>query len=136
MKLRGASIIFLNDRNEVLLFLRDNFPSIECPNMWDLPGGKIEDDETPEACIVREMREEIDIDLAGFQLFERYEFPDRTEFTFWKRENLDVERLVLTEGQALRWFSRKEIEDTTLAFGFNRTVETFYRKILKTPQNG
>jgi 8-oxo-dGTP diphosphatase len=130
MKQRGASIIFLNDQNEVLLFLRDDFPAIQCPNMWDLPGGKIEDDETPEACIVREMREEIGIDLVEFQLFERYEFPDRTEFTFWKRENLDIERLVLTEGQALRWFSRREIVQTTLAFGFNRTIEMFYKKMV------
>ena len=98
--------------------------------MWDLPGGGVEADETPQACIVREMREEIGLQLAGFQLFEQREFPDRTEFTFWKRENLEVERLVLTEGQALRWFTREELAATPLAFGFNSTMESFYREIV------
>lgn len=130
MKPRGASIIFIDDRQRVLLFLRDDFPHLKYPNMWDLPGGGVEADETPEACIVREMREEIGLELAGFQLLEQREFPDRTEFTFWKRENLDTERLVLTEGQALRWFTREELAATPLAFGFNSTIESFYRKIV------
>lgn len=127
MKPRGTSIIFLNDDNKVLLFLRDDSPNIKCPNMWDLPGGRIEADETPDQCIVREMKEEIGIDLSGFQLFERHEFFDRTEFTFWKRENLDIERLILTEGQALQWFTREEVAATPLAFGFNDTIDKFFK---------
>ncbi len=129
MKARGASIIFVNDRHKVLLFLRDDIPQIKYPNMWDLPGGNVEADETPQQCIVREMKEEIDLDLVDFLLFEQREFPDRTEFTFWKRENLEIERLILTEGQALRWFSREEAAATPLAFGFNSTIESFFQKL-------
>ena len=39
----GAGIILLNSNNEVLLLLRDNKIDIPFPNMWDIPGGKMED---------------------------------------------------------------------------------------------
>lgn len=129
MRPRGASILFLDDLDRVLLFLRDDYPHIKYPNRWDLPGGGVEPEETPEECIVREMREEIGIELTGFSLFEEEEFADRTEYTFWKRENLPVERLHPTEGQAWRWFAREEAAATALAFGFNATVERFYRRL-------
>jgi 8-oxo-dGTP diphosphatase len=129
MTRRGASMIFVDDRDRVLLFLRDDFPHIKCPNMWDIPGGEVEGEETPQQCIVREMREEIGVELSGFQLFRRTVFPDRTEYTFWKRENLDTSRLTLTEGQALRWFTREEAAATPLAFGFNATIEAFYQRL-------
>lgn len=66
MKRGGTSIIFKNSRNEVLLFLRDDKPEIPYPNLWDIPGGHFEAGETPEACIVREMIEEIETDGHAF----------------------------------------------------------------------
>jgi 8-oxo-dGTP diphosphatase len=129
MRPRGTSIIFLNDLDQILLFLRDDIPTIKYPNQWDLPGGGAETGETPAEAIAREMQEEIGIELVDFELFEQFEFPDRTEFTFWKRENFDLDKLVLTEGQKLRWFNRFEAAATPLAFGFNDTVERFFRRL-------
>ena len=129
IKPSGASIIFINDQEKVLLFLRDNISTIKCPNMWDILGGNIEVSETPDECVVREMKEELGIDLVAFELFERKEFSDRTEYTFWKRENLIIGNIVLTEGQELRWFSREEAAALVLAFEFNGTIERFFEKL-------
>lgn len=128
MKRKGCSIIFVNDEGQVLLFLRDDIPEIPFPNMWDVPGGHLEPGETPENCIVREMREEIDLQLEDFKLFLVQEFDDRIEYTFWKKKNLDISQITLHEGQCLRWFSKGEVEKTELALGFNQILEAFFRK--------
>jgi 8-oxo-dGTP diphosphatase len=127
-KRKGCSIIFVNDQSQVLLFLRDNIPDIPYPNMWDIPGGHVEKSESPEACIIREMKEEMDLDLDDFQLFSVTEFADREEYTFWKKANLDIRQIRLTEGQRLKWFTENEAKGTELACGFNEIVENFFQR--------
>lgn len=114
MKRKGCSIIFINDQRQILLFLRDDAPDIPYPDMWDVPGGHIEQGETPEQCIVREMKEEINLDLEEFQLFSIIEFTDRIEYTFWGKANLDISRIQLNEGQRLKWFTENEAKNTEL----------------------
>ena len=126
MKRKGCSIIFVNDKKQVLLFLRDNTPNIPYPNMWDVPGGHIEDNETPEQCIVREMKEEMGMDLSGFQTFSIKEFDDRIEYAFWKKENIEIDNIDLMEGQCLKWFNEADVKNTELAYGFNRILNDFF----------
>jgi 8-oxo-dGTP diphosphatase len=126
MKTKGTSLIFVNDRQEVLLILRDDDPGIAYPNMWDLPGGHVEEGETPLGCIQREMKEEMGLEIEGIAPFSVVPFDDRTEYVFWKKMNFSVHSIRLTEGQRLRWFSRDEVERTPLAFGFNRILSAFF----------
>ena len=129
MTSEGCSIIFINRRQKILLLLRDDIPESPFPNCWDLPGGHVEAGETPEACIVREMKEEIGLDLDECALFVVTQMPDRIEYTFWKRLELDVAAVELTEGQRLRWFSAAEVRATPLAFGFNPIIEVFFERL-------
>ncbi len=48
--------------NRILIARRgpDDHPA----DKWEFPGGKIEDRETPEQCLKREMKEEFDIDVS------------------------------------------------------------------------
>jgi 8-oxo-dGTP diphosphatase len=96
--------------------------------MWDIPGGTAGENETPEECITREIEEELGLVLTGPVLFEKREFQDRVEFTFWQRADFDVEHIRLTEGQRLAWFSEKEAKRTHLAFDFNITIDSFFTK--------
>ena len=130
MKRDGSSILFVNEQRQILLFLRDDLPHIPYPNTWDVPGGHVEEGETAAQCIVREMKEEMGLDLAGFELFSVKEFSDRMEHTFWKAADLNIDEISLQEGQCLKWFSEKEAEATPLAYGFNEIVADFYAKRL------
>lgn len=126
MKRSGASIIFINSSNEVLLLLRDDKPDIPYPNRWDLPGGHVEANETPEACIVREMQEEIETDVSSAHLHSVYNFPDRIEHIFLMNLDTAAEEIPLHEDQRLRWFTVHELDDLPLAFGFDLVLSDFF----------
>ena len=49
--------------DKVLTILRDDKDDIPCPNMWELPGGGREGDESPFECAAREVHEELGIHL-------------------------------------------------------------------------
>lgn len=62
--------IFLFDRNHhLIIYLRDDKPEIPFPGHWDLIGGHVEEGETPEQALVREVREEIGLELQHWQFF-------------------------------------------------------------------
>ncbi len=128
MKRKGCSLVIINNKQQILLLLRDDIPSIPYPNTWDIPGGHVESNEAPEECIVREMKEEMGLDIRGFQPFSVTEFDDRVEHVFWMKSDLDIEKIELTEGQCLKWFSENEAKTTGLAYGFNQIVEEFFEK--------
>ncbi len=52
----------VNAQNEVLLAQRPEGKRLA--GKWEFPGGKVEAGETPEAALVREIREELDIEIA------------------------------------------------------------------------
>ena len=61
----------LCDEDTFLIGKRLSTDSV-CPDMWELPGGKIEKGETPYNAIIREWKEELDIDIKVY-----YSIPER-----------------------------------------------------------
>lgn len=115
-----AAIIFENDKGELLLYLRDNKPGIPFPQHWDLFGGHIEDGESPEEALVREVKEEINFDLKEYNFFREYKclegdaYPN-IKYIFSGKINLPVDEITLLEGDYLKYFLREEIPDVKFA---------------------
>ncbi len=63
----GAKLAILVG-NQVVTILRDDRPDLPWPGHWDLPGGGREGDETPAACALRELGEELGLTLAPTDL--------------------------------------------------------------------
>ncbi|WP_342470506.1 8-oxo-dGTP diphosphatase MutT [Ureibacillus sp. FSL K6-3587] len=54
---RVVGAVIMNEKDEVLCALRS--PDMLLPNLWEFPGGKIEEGEAPEETLVREIKEEL-----------------------------------------------------------------------------
>ena len=59
----GCKIALICDR-QILTILRDDKEDIPWPNVWELPGGGREGNETPFECVAREVYEELSIQLS------------------------------------------------------------------------
>ncbi len=69
----AKAALFCNGR--VLTYLRDDRPDLPFAGLWDLPGGGREGEETPAACLLREVEEEFALRLPESRLIWRGEFP-------------------------------------------------------------
>lgn len=53
--------LIVNPQNQLLAAQRSEHMSL--PLKWEFPGGKVEDGETLEQCLIREINEELDIEI-------------------------------------------------------------------------
>jgi 8-oxo-dGTP diphosphatase len=115
-----AAIIFENDNEELLLYLRDNNPAIPFPDHWDLIGGHVEEGESPEEALVREVKEELDLDLKDYSFYKKYECLtgdayENIKFIYTGRITIPLEEITLLEGVRPQYFKRSEIPGVRLA---------------------
>ena len=80
---------------------------------WEFPGGKIEDGETPQEALKREIEEELDTEILVGELIDTIEYDYPTFHLsmdcFWCE--IAEGKLVLKEHEAARWLDRKTIDD-------------------------
>ena len=92
---------------------------------WEFPGGKVDAGETPYAALVRELREELDIEVIAAHALIKYthRYPERSvDLELWQITRYSGEPRSL-DGQALRWVSVDELERVGLLEGDGPMVE-------------
>ncbi|MBO9128397.1 (deoxy)nucleoside triphosphate pyrophosphohydrolase [Bacillus sp. 165] len=112
VKVVGA--VAFNERGEILCALRSS--TMSHPNLWEFPGGKIEEGELPQESLVREIKEELDCTVNVYELIEDtiYEYENvivnlltyKTKITEGKpkaREHAELKWVPLQDLHSLEW---------------------------------
>jgi 8-oxo-dGTP diphosphatase len=73
MNKRDVSILILQDGDKILLQKRSTSAK-RFPGKWGLFGGGVDNDETPEMALRREVREELNLSLSEFDLIDKREY--------------------------------------------------------------
>jgi 8-oxo-dGTP diphosphatase len=80
--------------------------------MWEFPGGKIEPGETAQACLFRELREEMNIEIKPGELFgineHTYGIVTIQLIAYWAK--FTDGKIQLMDHDAYAWVGRSELE--------------------------
>ena len=81
--------------------------------LWEFVGGKVEPGETKQAALIRECREELDVELAVGEVFMDvvHEYPDLTVHLTLFHASIAAGTPRLLEHVDLRWITPAEIPD-------------------------
>lgn len=107
-----AAVIIEND----LLFLARRGPGEKLAGMWELPGGKIEEGETPQQCLERELLEELEMKAEAGEVIARttytYDHGAFEMLAIWVDRHSKYE---LSVHDMVKWVSRDDILALPLA---------------------
>ena len=110
-----VAAIIKNSNNKILIAQRNLKKSQG--GLWEFPGGKIESNETKEEAIVREIKEELNMDIKCDSYFDEkiYEYPDKTIRLIALNCTMINDKYDVLEHEQVKWISLDEFKDYEFA---------------------
>jgi mutator protein MutT len=99
--------------------------------LWEFPGGKREPNESSEQCLIRELREELDIEVEVGELFDRLEhrYPEKiVRLSFFRCRWKQREPRALG-CPAFKWTSRAELKDYEFPAADARVIQRLHESL-------
>lgn len=110
VKVVAAVIKAVNQKGEPIIFATQRGYG-EFKDGWEFPGGKIEEGETPQEALKREIMEELDTEIAVGELIDtiEYDYPifHLSMDCFWCE--VVKGELVLKEAEDAKWLKKEEL---------------------------
>lgn len=107
----AAIIKAVNENGESIIFATQRGYG-DFKGGWEFPGGKIEEGETPQKALVREIKEELETEISVGELVDTIEYDYPTFHLsmdcFWAE--IVSGDLVLTEHNAAKWLTKYELD--------------------------
>ena len=111
IRVAAAIIKSANENREPVIFATQRGYG-DLKGGWEFPGGKIEKGETPKEALVREIREELEINIVVGELIDTIEYDYPTFHLsmdcFWAE--IVSGDMVLTEHEAAKWLTKDELD--------------------------
>jgi 8-oxo-dGTP diphosphatase len=129
------AVIFIIQRpdGKILMQKRDdgNGQKIPYPNMWTIPGGCMEEKETRQETVSREIKEEYNLDIKpeDCELIALHDHDNTMEAPIFLCKVDQDAKPKLQEGSEMAWKTMEEIEDMTLAWECHKVIEEIKRKL-------
>ena len=106
----AAIIKAVNENGEPIIFATQRGYG-DLKGGWEFPGGKIEEGETPQEALIREIKEELETEITVGELIDTIEYDYPTFHLsmdcFWAE--IVSGNLVLTEHEAAKWLTKGEL---------------------------
>lgn len=107
----AAVIKATNEEGETIIFATQRGYG-DLKGGWEFPGGKMEEGETPQEALVREIKEELDTEILVGELIDTIEYDYPTFHLsmdcFWAE--IVSGDLVLKEHEAAKWLTKDELD--------------------------
>ena len=129
----GISFVLVRPDGMILMQKRDDGGGMKIlyPNTWTIPGGHREGAESLLEAVIREVKEEFNLDIAPPQC--------KHVFTFMLDHNTKEEVFIcrvpqhsspeLFEGAEMKWMSFEQIKQLELAWGKNKMLPQLEKKL-------
>ena len=111
-------------------FIAQRSANMKMPLKWEFPGGKVEKDESNAHAIIREIKEEFDLDIEVVQVHPYY-LHDYPTFTL-KLTPVEVEiksgTMILKEHVAFKWVPASELSSYDFSEGDIKIVKALNKR--------